>query len=467
MIGMTRVGMLAAALGAASLAVAQVAPVAPPAARAAHPAAPAAHPATHPVKGAPVPLPYRGTDTSMGVVACANSLCHGSVEPIKDSNVLQTEYVTWSRVDKHARAYQALFSAKSLSIAKKLGIGKPSEAKLCLDCHTHNIPKERRGERFRLDDGVACEACHGASGRWLQTHVQDNATHEDNLKAGLYPTAEPVPRAKLCLSCHFGNADRFVSHRLMGAGHPRMTFELDTFTAVEPAHFKPDGDWEKRKRMWDGVQVWAIGQTLAVAEMMDTLTDPKRGRDGLFPELVLFDCHACHHPMSDKRWIPRTPGAGPGAVRLNDSNMLMVRQIAKVVDAPMGARIAATMAKLQGAVSSGNDALAQAHVLSREMKALIPLLEKHAFTDADMRVILSGLVSEGLNGLYHDYAGAEQATMAIGSVANFMYQRGILKSARNVNGGLASLQKAVANDEKYNPAQFQAALRQFRTVVGQ
>jgi hypothetical protein len=55
------------------------------------------------------------------------------------------------------------------------------------------------------------------------------------------------------------NADRFVTHRLMGAGHPRMSFELDTFTAVEPAHFKPDSDWEKRKRMWDGVKVWAIG----------------------------------------------------------------------------------------------------------------------------------------------------------------------------------------------------------------
>ncbi len=123
---------------------------------------------------------------------------------------------------------------------------------------------------------------------------------------------------------------------MMGAGHPRMAFELDTFTAVEPAHFKPDTDWEKRKRMWDGVKVWAIGQALVVSEMMDVLVDPKRGRDGLFPELVLFDCHACHHPMSDSRWAPRVAGLGPGSVRLNDSSMLMVRQIAHVVDPPLG-----------------------------------------------------------------------------------------------------------------------------------
>jgi hypothetical protein len=212
--------------------------------------------------------------------------------------------------------------------------------------------------------------------------------------------------------------------------------------------------------------VWAIGQALAVSQLMDTLTDPARGRDGLFPELVLFDCHACHHQMSDKRWVARTPGAAPGAVRLNDSNMLMVRQIAKVVDAPLAARIAATMTRLQQSVSSGNEALAQAHALNADMKALIPLLETHTFTDADMRAILAGLIDEGLNGQYHDYAGAEQATMAIGSVANFMYQRGIIKSARNVNGGLDALQKTVANDERYNPAQFQAALRQFRAAVG-
>ena len=61
------------------------------------------------------------------------------------------------------------------------------------------------------------------------------------------------------------------------------------------------------------------GQALLVSEMMDVLADPKRGRDGLFPELVLFDCHACHKPMGGKKWGPRQgTGLGPGVVRLND-----------------------------------------------------------------------------------------------------------------------------------------------------
>ena len=98
--------------------------------------------------------------------------------------------------------------------------------------------------------------------------------------------------------------------------------------------------------------------------MMTVLADPKRSHDGLFPELVLFDCHACHHPMSDKRWTPRVAGLGPGVVRINDSSMLMVRQIAKVVDPALGARVADTMNQLQRAAAGrGGDPAAVARQL--------------------------------------------------------------------------------------------------------
>lgn len=412
------------------------------------------------------PLPYQASVKSMGVVNCANSLCHGAVQPWKESHVLQNEYVTWSRVDKHARSYMVLFNEQSTRIARNLGLGKASEAKICLDCHAHNIPADRRGERFKFEDGVSCEACHGPAEQWLPKHVEEGATHAGNLAAGLYPTADPSERARLCLSCHFGNGDRFVTHRIMGAGHPRMSFDLDTFSAVEPAHFKIDADWEKRNGMWDGVKVWAIGQALIVSDMMDVLADPKRGHDGLFPELVLFDCYACHHPMSDKRWVARVPGLGPGAVRLNDSSQLMVRAIARVVDPALGDRIAETMVRLQQTVTGGGDAIGLARSLKADMDELVARLNERTITEADMRAILAQLVNDGLNGQFHDYAGAEQATMAIGSVANFMYKKGFLKSAQDINRGLSSLQSAVANDERYSPAQFEAALRDFRGDVG-
>ena len=414
-------------------------------------------------------LPYHSKDTSVGVVNCASSLCHGSITEWKDSNVLQNEYVTWSRFDKHARAYDVLLNEKSQSIARKFGLGMPPQkSKLCLDCHAHNVPEANRGERFKLSDGVTCEACHGPAGRWLSSHVEPGATHAMNIQHGLYPSSKPMERAQLCLSCHFGNKDKFVSHRMMGAGHPRMSFELETFSAISPAHVRIDKDYEKRKQVWDGVKVWAIGQSLAVAETMDILRDPKRGRDGLFPELVLFDCHACHRPMSEQRWKPVTAfGASPGTglARLNDSGMLMMRAIAKQMDPKLGARVTAQGGKLHRAVAGQGDAMVEDAAMKRLSLEVATRVENYSFSEAALRGIAIGLIDDGLNGYYRDYAGAEQASMAIGSLVNFMNKRGMLKSAKPVNAGLQKLYASLSNDEKYRPAEFQQRLREFKNVL--
>ncbi|QJR15021.1 multiheme c-type cytochrome [Usitatibacter palustris] len=414
------------------------------------------------------PLPYESKATTLGVVNCANSLCHGSVTTWKGSNILQSEYVTWSRVDKHAsKAYPVLLNERSQRIAKNLGLAQPAhQTKLCLDCHTHNPALGQRGERFKISDGVSCEACHGPAEGWIKSHVAPGATHADNLKAGLYPTSEPVAMAKLCLSCHFGNKDKFVTHKLMGAGHPRMSFELDTFSQTEPPHFVIDEDWQKRKRRWDGVRVWAIGQALAAQELIDVLLDPKRSRDGLFPELVVFDCHACHHPMSDVRWTPRQ-GTRPGAIRLNDANLLMLRQIVRRTfpdgDEKNFNDLVSTMHK--AVAGEGGDALDAARKLRVGLDLTIEKLRTRDFTAADLRAMLEGLIDDGLAGQYTDYAGAEQATMAIGSVLNFLAKRGELPAVREANAALDRVHETVRDDEKYRPERFRAALADLRKTV--
>ncbi|MGZ5034347.1 MAG: multiheme c-type cytochrome [Usitatibacter sp.] len=400
---------------------------------------------------------------------CANSLCHGSVTTWKDSNILQNEYVTWSRVDKHAtRAYQVLFEDRSKRIVANLGFKEPAhQVKLCLDCHAHNPPVAQRGERFKIADGVSCEACHGPAGDWIKSHVAPGATHADNLANGLYPTSHPVAQARLCLSCHFGNKDKFVTHRMMGAGHPRMSFELDTFTQTQPAHFVIDADWQQRKRSWDPVRVWAIGQALAASELLDVLLDPKRSRDGLFPELVVFDCHACHHPMSDVRWSPRA-NSSPGRIRLNDSNLLMLRQIVRRTLPPGEARdFEERTAELHRAVAGdGGDPMQAAMAMRATLDAVVSRLSFRSFQDEDLRAMVAGLVEDGLNGQYRDYAGAEQATMAIGSLLSFLGKRGNIGDLRATNAALDQVYAAVKDDEKFRPERFQAALAELGRTVG-
>src|SRR3546814_16789178 len=119
----------------------------------------------------------------------------------------------------------------------------------------------------------------------------------------------------------------------MGAGHPRMSFELDTFTAVQPAHYRVDDDYRKRKKAPNPVQTWAVGQAVAWSKLMEAMIDPKRNRDGIFPAFVLFDCHACHHPMSNMRWQPRaSTGPGPRMPRDSASHLILRRAINAQLD---------------------------------------------------------------------------------------------------------------------------------------
>ncbi len=413
-------------------------------------------------------LPYAAKGQHLGVVNCANSLCHGSVSPWKDSNILQNEYVTWSRIDKHAtRAYHVLLTERSQRIARNLGLKEPpQQAKLCLDCHAHNPPAAQYGERFKVADGVSCEACHGPAEGWIQSHVAPGATHADNVKRGLYPANEPVAQARLCLSCHLGNRDKFVTHRMMGAGHPRMSFELDTFSQTQPPHFVIDTDYETRKGGWDSVRVWAVGQALAAAELLEVLLDPRRSRDGLFPELVVFDCHACHHPMSDVRWSPRT-NTSPGRIRLNDSNLLMLRQIVRRTLSPEEANaFAQRVTELHKAVAGdGGDPIEAARTLRSSLDGMLPRLAARAFGGEDLRAMIAGLVEDGIAGQYRDYAGAEQATMAIGSLLAFVVRRGGLKDARAANAALDRLHATVKDDEKFRPERYRAALAELGRTV--
>jgi hypothetical protein len=418
-------------------------------------------------RAAEVPLPYEAKAKNLGVVNCASSLCHGSITEWKGSNVLQNEYVTWSRVDKHAlRANQVLRNERSQRIAKNLGLRQPAhEAKICVDCHGYNPPQEQRGERFKESDGVSCEACHGPSENWIKSHVAPGATHEENVRNGLFPTSDPLQLARLCLSCHFGNKDKFVTHRIMGAGHPRISFELDTFTQTQPPHFVVDEDWQKRKGTWDGVRVWAIGQALAAQEQLDVVLDPKRGRDGLFPELVVFDCHACHHPMSENRWKPRV-GTRPGTIRFNDANLLMVRQIVRRTFPAESGTFNDLVLQLHRAVAGeGGDALEAAKRLRKGLDAVVEKLRGREFNDADLKAILAGLVDDGRAGQYADYSGAEQASMAIASVLNFLAKRGAVADVRAANAALDRLFETVKSDEKYRPERFQDALGGLQKTV--
>lgn len=408
----------------------------------------------------------------MGVATCASSVCHGASQPFKESNVWQNEFARWQEYDPHAtKALQALRSEKGQSIARKLGLGDATRAAVCLDCHADNVPEASRGERFQMSDGVGCEACHGGAELWLTSHAGKDVDHADNLAKGMYPTADPVRRAELCLSCHMGTPERMITHRIMGAGHPRLSFELDTFTWLpEVTHYQVDDDYIRRKGAFNGVRDWGIGQGVAAANLLDILLDPRHGWDGIFPELVLFDCLACHKPMASGRWGPRPgTGLGPGVVRLNDANLVMFRHVLAAVDRAASARIGELTRALHRATTEGRAQTEQAaRRLAAEVRALLPKVAAAHWGADSLLPILDSLLADAERGEFRDYAAAEQAAMAANSVLAAYEASGALGEdrARQLRSRIDALYDRVKDEDRYEMAGFVAALRELRRAAG-
>jgi hypothetical protein len=410
------------------------------------------------------PVPQYGPNRHLGVDTCKGSTCHDAATPNRGSTILQNEYPIWAQRDRHANAYKVLFNERSRRIARNLGLGAASEAKICVDCHAHNPAADKRGPQFRVADGVSCEACHGAAERWLGLHLVSGGDRQQNIAAGLYPTEAPVQRARLCLSCHFGDANKQITHRIMGAGHPQLRFELDTFTAVQPAHYKVDEDYVKRKpRGLGAVQVWAVGQAMAVSELMAAVADPRRNRDGIFPELVLFDCQSCHHPMSSLRWAPRaSTGLKPGIPRISDANMIMLRVAAERAAPQLAAQLRERGLRLHQASTQGMEATASAaRAVKETADALVGAFAGRGFGREDAQALMQGLLDEGLRrGELIDYTAAEQATLALGAL---MSAAGGSDGMRRAHDRMLGL---TLRDDDFRPDAFRAALRDFQAASG-
>jgi len=94
----------------------------------------------------------------------------------------------------HANAYKTLLNEQSIAIAKKMGIDDASKSDKCLRCHVAGY-KEPSADKYTMEEGVTCEACHGpGSDYWTMKIMQNKKTAMAN---GLVEPSE-----ELCVKCH-------------------------------------------------------------------------------------------------------------------------------------------------------------------------------------------------------------------------------------------------------------------------
>jgi hypothetical protein len=123
----------------------------------------------------------------VGVAKCA--MCH-------KSKARGNQVAIWKE-NRHSKAYETLASDASKKIAKEMGIEDPQKDGKCLKCHVtaYGVDEKLLGSKYKLEDGVGCESCHGPGGDYMKLSIMKD--HEKSVAAGLV-----VPTEELCVSCH-------------------------------------------------------------------------------------------------------------------------------------------------------------------------------------------------------------------------------------------------------------------------
>jgi hypothetical protein len=287
-----------------------------------------------------------------GVGTCMN--CHLKPRaPFTTKLALLTEYTTWRCLDKHAQAYAVLEGPRGQRMGELLGsrehavdVTKPEAG--CLNCHALNVEEKRRVELFSVKDGVSCDACHGPAEGWLREHAYETGTFRaksprDKSARGMRDLRDPVTKAKLCMSCHVGDAaeGKVVTHAMFAAGHPPLpSFDLDLFCRNLPQHWRDPQDVPllqdpvekgvRERYRWAPTPVARVrrsvsGSLVALQDTMALIADrsqlnaegdrrhryPELARSDaagnvtwLWPEVAMAhsDCYACHHELQSRSW---------------------------------------------------------------------------------------------------------------------------------------------------------------------
>ena len=191
---------------------------------------------------------------------------------------------------------------------------------------------------------------------------------------------------------------------------------MDTFLNNQPSHYRKDSDYLLRKTHPNNTELWAIGQIINTKYILTKLSDIKYSRDGLFPELSLFDCHACHRSVTDKIDLNEPLVKKLGIPRINDSGIIMLGILSKIIAPELSKDFENGPSSLHEATSVNMENVSLiAKKLNKSTESLMIKMKNVSFDDNMVESLLYLLIESASNGLFTDYSDAEQALMAIAS----------------------------------------------------
>lgn len=159
----------------------------------------------------------------LGAAGCAQ--CHAGSQ-------MGFQFSKW-RASRHANAYASLATPRAREIAAEMHLqSDPRSSTECLKCHStlHHRPAGGVEEGGFVQEGVSCEACHGAGSEYASEAVMRN--RDAALSAGLISVS-----SETCAGCHENAHGKpfDCAAALAAIAHPTVAPEIE----VEPRYKTP------------------------------------------------------------------------------------------------------------------------------------------------------------------------------------------------------------------------------------
>jgi Cytochrome c554 and c-prime len=414
-----------------------------------------------------------GAGKYTGPGSCASTACHGAITPQNINEVLQNEYSIWIVQDKHARAYNALTGAIGERMAGILGVGKAEAAPKCLACHALNPPADLRSRTFDVSEGVSCESCHGPASGWLGPHTERNWTHAQSVAAGMVDTRDIVKRTEKCLSCHLGSEEKFVDHEMIAAGHPDLFFELASFSAAMPRHWKVPGEPGEATGSdpWYDVRELTTGQAVELRESMVRLAGRTKGKN--WPEFSEMQCYACHHSLTppEQSWRQARgyPGRRPGDPPWNRARYAVFRDVVQELGGteahPLEDQVTQVTA-LMSVLNPDREAVATAAAnVSRTADALVATVAGAAYDPAATLRLLRKICADADEISGEGEQSAAQAAMAIQSLFVAYDRDAKVANSAEIRAAISALFQQLQTPSSYDPRNFSRQMQQVNALL--
>jgi hypothetical protein len=262
---------------------------------------------------------------------------------------------------------------------------------------------------------------------------------------------------------------------MIAAGHPDLYFELDSFSAVMPRHWKTPRETAPgvpaEKDAWSGVREWGTGQAVQLRASMERVT--WRAKSKNWPEYSELQCFACHHSLTapEQSWRQERgyPGRRPGDPPWNASRYTVFRELAHQVDNDAATRLDDQVAQLAKSLSQLNPdrdsvvaASASAATLSNQIAARI---ETQPY-DAAMTLRLLQHISNDADAISNEgERAAEQAAMALDSLFIAYARTEKVANDSEVRAAVNGLFQQLENPSNYNPADFSRQMHKVGSLL--